>query len=221
MIGSFSRRAWMRAALALAVVAAGLLPVPAVAQQAPGTTAGTTPGARATVARLNEAILSLMREGAGREPARARLQRFLPVMLDTFDLEAALRVAAAPYFDQSAEPEKRQALDAFARRSAAQYVDRFDSYDGQRLEIVGERPAPRGMLLVDTDLVRAGKAPVRLSYLLRPEGDRWRILDVLAKGTVSQLATQRSEFQNTLRGGGLAALTRDLNSNADRILGGA
>lgn len=206
----------MRAALALAVLAAGLLPVPAVAQQA-----GSTPGARATVARLNEAILSLMREAAGREPARARLQRFLPVMLDTFDLEAALRVAAAPYFDQSAEPEKRQALDAFARRSAAQYVDRFDSYDGQRLEIVGERPAPRGMLLVDTDLVRAGKTPVRLSYLLRPEGDRWRILDVLAKGTVSQLATQRSEFQNTLRGGGLAALTRDLNSNADRILGGA
>lgn len=206
----------MRAALALAVLAAGLLPVPAVAQQA-----GTTPGARATVARLNDAILSLMREAAGREPARMRLQRFLPVMLDTFDLEAALRVAAAPYFDQSAEPEKRQALDAFARRSAAQYVDRFDSYDGQRLEIVGERPAPRGMLLVDTDLVRAGKTPVRLSYLLRPEGDRWRILDVLAKGTVSQLATQRSEFQNTLRGGGLAALTRDLNSNADRILGGA
>ncbi|AWJ91779.1 hopanoid biosynthesis protein HpnM (plasmid) [Azospirillum baldaniorum] len=206
----------MRAALALAVLAAGLLPVPAVAQQA-----GTTPGARATVARLNDAILSLMREAAGREPARVRLQRFLPVMLDTFDLEAALRVAAAPYFDQSAEPEKRQALDAFARRSAAQYVDRFDSYDGQRLEIVGERPAPRGMLLVDTDLVRAGKTPVRLSYLLRPEGDRWRILDVLAKGTVSQLATQRSEFQNTLRGGGLAALTRDLNSNADRILGGA
>ncbi|NUB09889.1 hopanoid biosynthesis protein HpnM [Azospirillum sp. Vi22] len=216
MTGSFSRRTWMRAALALAVLAAGLLPVPAVAQQA-----GTTPGARATVARLNDAILSLMREAAGREPARVRLQRFLPVMLDTFDLEAALRVAAAPYFDQSAEPEKRQALDAFARRSAAQYVDRFDSYDGQRLEIVGERPAPRGMLLVDTDLVRAGKTPVRLSYLLRPEGDRWRILDVLAKGTVSQLATQRSEFQNTLRGGGLAALTRDLNSNADRILGGA
>ncbi len=208
----------MRAALALAVLLAGLLPVPAVAQQP---TTGATPGARATVARLNDAILALMRGAAGREPARERLQRFLPVMLDTFDLEAALRVAAAPYFDRAAEPEKQQALDAFARRSAAQYVDRFDSYDGQRIEITGERPAPRGMLLVDTDLVRAGKAPVRLSYLLRPEGDRWRILDVLAKGTVSQLATQRSEFQSTLRGGGLAALTRDLNSNADRILGGA
>ncbi|WP_286192145.1 ABC transporter substrate-binding protein [Roseomonas genomospecies 6] len=216
MTGSSSRRSWMRAALALAVLMAGLLPVPAVAQEA-----GNTPGARATVARLNDAILSLMRSAAGHEPAQARLQRFLPVMLDTFDLEAALRVAAAPHFDRASEPEKRQALDAFARRSAAQYVDRFDSYNGQRIEIVGERPAPRGMLLVDTDLQRAGKAPVRLSYLLRQEGDRWRILDVLAKGTVSQLATQRSEFQNTLRGGGLTALTRDLNSNADRILGGA
>ncbi|NUB17590.1 hopanoid biosynthesis protein HpnM, partial [Azospirillum brasilense] len=126
-----------------------------------------------------------------------------------------------PYSRQAGGPENRQALAAFGGRSAVRYGDRFDSYDGQRPGVVGERPAPRGMLLVDTDLVRAGKTPVRLSYLLRPEGDRWRILDVLAKGTVSQLATQRSEFQNTLRGGGLAALTRDLNSNADRILGGA
>lgn len=206
-----ARRTWMRIALALAVVAAGLMPVPALAQPA---------GASGTVARLNEAIMALM-QNPTKENRRARLQRFLPVMQETFDLEAALRVAAAPYFDKSDEAERRRTLDAFTRRSAAQYVDRFDSYDGQRIEIVGERPAQRGMVLVDTNLMRRTKDPVRLTYLLRQEGGQWRILDVLAKGTVSQLATQRSEFQTALRSGGLPALTRDLNANADKLLGGA
>ena len=77
------------------------------------------------------------------------------------------------------------------------------------------------MVLVDTNLMRRTKDPVRLTYLLRQEGGQWRILDVLAKGTVSQLATQRSEFQTALRNGGLPALTRDLNANADKLLGGA
>lgn len=207
----FDRRTWLRLALALAVMAAGLMPVPALSQPA---------GASGTVARLNEAILALM-QNPTKENRRARLQRFLPVMQETFDLEAALRVAAAPYFDKSDEAERRQTLDAFIRRSAAQYVDRFDSYDGQRIEIVGERPAQRGMVLVDTNLMRRTKDPVRLTYLLRQEAGQWRILDVLAKGTVSQLATQRSEFQTSLRNGGLPALTRDLNANADKLLGGA
>jgi len=213
---ALSRRFWMRLALAAVVVLAGLMPVPALAQ-----TSGVQPsGASGTVARLNEAILALM-QSAGKDTPRARFQRFLPVMQEIFDLEAILRVAAAPHYEQGEEAERRQVLDAFARRSAAQYVDRFDSYDGQRIEIVGERPAQRGMVLVDTDLLRPGKEPVRLTYLLRPEGGQWRILDVLAKGRVSQLATQRSEFQSSLRSGGLPALTRDLNANTDRLLGGA
>lgn len=192
----------------------------AFAQSPAARTESRTADATAPVARLNEALLDLMRRG-GREPKRARMNGFLPVLEELFDLETALRIAAAPYFDGAGEAERRQALDAFARRSAAQYVDRFDSYSGQTLAIEGERPGPRGMTLVDTSLVRPGKAPVRLTYVLREEGGRWRILDVLAKGTVSQLAAQRSEFQTALRKGGLAELTRDLNSNADRLLGGA
>ncbi|WP_448205641.1 ABC transporter substrate-binding protein [Azospirillum sp. sgz302134] len=191
----------------------------ALAQPGPSAPEAVQAGASAPVARLNEALLDLMKRGA-RESKRARLERFLPVMQDVFDLDAALRIASAPYFERADGDEQRRALDAFARRGAAQYVDRFDRYDGQTITIDGERPGPRGTTLVDTTLARPEKAPVRLTYVLRPEGGRWKILDVLAKGTVSQLAAQRSEFQTSLRNEGLAGLTRDLNANADRLLGG-
>ncbi|WP_448191542.1 ABC transporter substrate-binding protein [Azospirillum sp. sgz301742] len=174
--------------------------------------------ATAPVTRLNQALLDLMKS-AGREPTRTRLQRFLPVMQETFDLEAALRVVAAPYFDGAGEAERRQALDAFTRRSAAQYVERFDNYEGQTIDLVGERPGPRGTTLVDTTLKKPGKDPVRLTYVMRQVGNGWKILDVLAKGTISQVATQRADFQTSLRSGGLQGLTRDLNANAEQLLG--
>ncbi len=171
----------------------------------------------APITRLNQALLDLMKSG-GREPARSRLQRFLPLMQEIFDLDTALRVVAAPYFDKATEAEQHQALDAFTRRSAAQYVDRFNSYEGQTIDIVGERPGTRGTMLVDTDLKKPGKSPVRLTYVLRQEGSGWKILDVLAKGTISQIASQRADFQSSLRTSGLPGLTRDLNTNAEQLL---
>lgn len=217
MAGAANRTCCVAALLLLSVIVLASGAPPTAAAQSPP--ASGLSGAAAPVARLNETLLDLMRRG-GREPKRARLQRILPVMQDVFDLETALRVAAAPYFERAGETERRQALDAFTRRSAAQYVDRFDSYSGQTLTVDGERAGPRGTTLVDTTLSRLGKEPVRLTYVLRQEGGTWKILDVLAKGTVSQLAAQRSEFQTILRTGGLAELTRDLNTNADRLLGG-
>jgi len=217
MMGAGFRKSRLAGLMVLALAALWSGAPPGARAQSPP---AAETGASAPVARLNSALLDLMRS-AGREPARVRLQRFLPVMQSAFDLETALRVAAAPYYDRADEAMRRQVLDAFVRRSAAQYVDRFHSYDGQTIDIVGERPGPRNTTLVDTNLTKPGSAPVRLTYVLRSEGGTWRILDVLAKGTVSQVAAQRSEFQTILQSGGLAALTRDLNSNADRLLGGA
>lgn len=205
------------AALLLLAITAVPVNRPAAAQAQsppPEETAATAP-----VVRLNQALLELMHSGA-RESARARLQRFMPTMQESFDLEAALRVAAAPYFDRANEAEQQQALAAFSRRSAAQYVDRFDSFEGQSIDITGQRDGPRGTMLVDTHLKRQGKEPVRLTYVLRPQGRNWKIFDVLAKGTISQVATQRSEFQAILSSRGLAGLTHDLNAAADRLLGG-
>ncbi len=206
-----------RLAALLLVMLALAHPAAALAQSPPP---ATEAGAAAPVARLNRALLDLMRSGA-REPPRARLQRLLPVMQESFDLEAALRVAATPYFERASDAERRQALDAFSRRSAAQYVERFDSYDGQTIDIVGQREGPRGTTLVDTNIIKPGKEFVRLTYVLRPQGQSWKILDVLAKGTISQVATQRSEFQSILRNEGLPGLTRSLNAIADRLIGGA
>jgi phospholipid transport system substrate-binding protein len=184
---------------------------PAAAQQQAGDPA-------APVARLNEAIIDLMKAAEAKTPIRTRLDQFLPALRQTFDLETTLRVAAAPYFDRAQEAERQALLDAFARRSAAQYVDRFTGYKGETIEIAGQRPGPRNTVLVDTRINRRNDEPVLLSYVLRQREGRWGIVDVLLDGNVSQLAVQRSDYANTLRTGGLPALTRELQAYADRVV---
>jgi phospholipid transport system substrate-binding protein len=57
-----------------------------------------------------------------------------------------------------------------------------------------------------------------LNYLMRGSGDTWKIVDVYLAGTISELATQRSEFSAILKSGGAAALIESLHQQIDKLL---
>jgi len=183
----------------------------------PGPAAAQSPTDR--VDALNQGILSLMRAAEQKIPPRTRLQQFEPVVRQSYDLETSLRIAASPDYDRAPPDQRSALLEAFARRSAAQYVQRFDGYSGESFETVGERPGPRGTTLVETRLIRPTGKPVTLTYVLRQRDGKWGIVDVLLDGNISQLAVQRSDYANTLRNGGIPALTKELNSYADGVAG--
>jgi phospholipid transport system substrate-binding protein len=168
---------------------------------------------------LNQGILALMKSAEQKVPARSRLEQFEPVVRENYDLETSLRVAA-PDYDHAPPDHQNALLEAFARRSAAQYVQRFTGYSGENFETVGGRPGPRGTTLVETRLIRPTDKPVTLTYVLRQRDGKWGIVDVLLDGNISQLAVQRSDYANALRNGGVPALTKELNSYADGVAAG-
>ena len=172
------------------------------------------------VQSLNQGIIALMKAAEQKVPASTRLQQFEPVVWENYDLETSLRVAASPDYDRAPPNQQKSLLDAFGRRSAAQYVQRFSGYNGESFEIVGERSGPRGTTLVETRLLRPNDKPVTLTYVLRQRDGKWGIADVLLDGSISQLAVQRSDYANALRNGGIAALTKELNSYADGVAAG-
>jgi phospholipid transport system substrate-binding protein len=168
---------------------------------------------------LNQGILALMKSAEQKVPARMRLEQFGPVVRENYDLETSLRVAA-PDYDRAPTDQQKALLEAFARRSAAQYVQRFTGHSGESFEIVGDRPGPRGTTLVETRLIRPTDNPVTLTYVLRQRDGEWGIVDVLLDGNISQLAVQRSDYANALRNGGVPALTKELNTYADGVAAG-
>jgi len=88
--------------------------------------------------------------------------------------------------------------------------------NGEAITVDGKPNVRAGDALVRTTLSRKGKEPVVISYRMRQSGGRWRIVDVLFNGSVSQLATRRADYAAIITRGGAKALIAHLGAAADK-----
>jgi phospholipid transport system substrate-binding protein len=168
-----------------------------------------------TIRGFYATLLTTMKQG----PALGESGRYAalaPVVPQVFDVPFMARLAVGPDWG-SLTPSQQQAVTvAFGRYVAATYADRFDSYSGEDLQVDGEEPFAGGYV-VRTRIVKPTGDPVTINYLMRDEAGTWQIADVYLDGTISQLATQRSEFQSILRRKGVAGLIEALNKKVDLL----
>jgi phospholipid transport system substrate-binding protein len=128
------------------------------------------------------------------------------------------RIAVGPDWT-SIPPEQQTALlDSFARMTIATYANRFDGYSGQSFEVDPEVLSRNNGRIVRTRIVRPKEEPVALNYLMRGTGDAWKVVDIYLSGTISELATQRSEFGAIIKSGGPAALIESLHQQIDKLM---
>ena len=74
---------------------------------------------------------------------------------------------------------------------------------------------------MQTRIVKSNGEPVGINYLMRRNGEEWLVSDVYLDGTISELATHRSEFASILRDRGVTGLMIALNKKADLLSGAA
>jgi phospholipid transport system substrate-binding protein len=161
------------------------------------------------VERLNAALLAVMRNAAdlGYE---GRYQELKPVIQESYDFPFMIRVAVGPAWRELEKDQRERITELFTDMSIATYAARFDGYDGERFEILGDEPAPRDTVLVHSRIVLSEEEPVELSYLLKEFDGNWRIIDVLLDSRYSELARQRAEFAAVSRSGGVPDLVATL-----------
>jgi len=136
-----------------------------------------------------------------------RKAKLAPVIDGAFALGLMTRLTVGPQWQNLAPEDQKQLVDAFSKFSIATYANRFDDYSGEQFEVdPTTTPVANGDVIVHSRLVKSDSDPVALDYLMRDEGSGWRVIDVYLSGTVSELATRRSEFSSVLRRGGVAAL---------------
>ena len=56
---------------------------------------------------------------------------------------------------------------------------------------------------------------------MRRQGSAWKAVDVLADGSISRVAVQRSDFRRLVSRGGAQALIESLNQKTNDLSGGA
>ena len=196
----------LRLALAIALASAAL---------APSAYAATDPAA-AKVDALDASLIDAMKAGKA-AGAQGRFKLISPVVEQTFDLPAMLRVAVGPDWTKIAPDDQAALTAAYKRFATANYAKNFDGYNGQKFTLmpdVLERGADK---IVSTQLTGGG-ADVSLKYRLRDTGAGWKVIDVFYNGAISQVTTQRSDFASTLSSGGAKALVAKLNAQSDKLL---
>jgi phospholipid transport system substrate-binding protein len=163
----------------------------------------------AVVERLHAGLLEVMQSAADLD-YQGRYRQLEPILQGSYDFPFMTRIAVGATWGDLDEEQRARLTELFTEMSIANYAARFDGYDGERFEILGEAPAPRGNILVETRIVPANDESVALNYVLKEFDDRWRIIDVLFESKFSELARQRSEFAAVLRGGGPSDLVATL-----------
>ncbi|MFZ6762085.1 ABC transporter substrate-binding protein [Pseudoroseomonas sp. WGS1072] len=206
------RRGLLAAApgLALALALAPPLARPALAQ-------GGSPAA--VVERYHAALLEVMRQ-ADRLGPRGRQARLKPAMEAAFDLPAMTRIAIGPGWSRMTPAQQAALTEAFSDWSVATYASRFNGWSGESFSVLGESALRNGDRMLRTRIDRPREAPVELGYLMRESGGGWRIVDVYLTGSISELASRRSEFGALLAEGGPDRLAAELRARTARMLGG-
>lgn len=161
------------------------------------------------VERLHAGLLEVMQAGDDLD-YDARYRQLEPIVRGSYDFPFMTRIAVGPTWGELDEAQRARLTELFAEMSIANYAARFDDFNGERFEMLGEEPAPRNNVLVESRIVPSADDPVALNYVVKEFDDGWRIIDVLLESKFSELARQRSEFAAVLRGGGPSELVATL-----------
>jgi phospholipid transport system substrate-binding protein len=191
----------------------GILPVGVALAALPISASRAATPAVDTIKSFYDTLLSVMQQ-AKALGLKGRYEKLDPAIHRAFNLPLMTRLSVGPDWQKLSPEEQKSLTAAFSDLSVSTYAARFDGYSGEHFD-VDPNPAPTsGGVIVDTKLVQSNGEPVQLNYLMRDGDAGWQILDVFLKGTVSELATRRSEFSTVLRRDGAQALVQLIQTRA-------
>jgi phospholipid transport system substrate-binding protein len=146
-----------------------------------------------------------------------RYKKLAPVIQASFNLPLMARTAVGSSWTEASETQRKDIVAAFSNFSISTYANRFASYDGEEFVVTGEKVSSKDVV-VETTLKPKGGNAVTLNYLMRRDDKgAYRIVDVYMNGTISELATRRSEFSSIARREGIPALVNSLQKKAKQL----
>jgi phospholipid transport system substrate-binding protein len=173
-------------------------------------------GAAAVPVRsLNDGLLAVMHQGKA-TPFAVRVSELTPIVEKSFDLAQILRNSIGPRFASIPAAKQADLLDAFTAFTVASYVANFDSFSGEKFEVLPETRKTGADVVVQTRIVPPSGDPTRLDYVVRND----KVVDILLDGSISRVAVQRSDFRSLIGSGDPAPLIAMLRTKTAGLAAG-
>lgn len=177
----------------LLVGALSLLPVSfaASAAQAETSQAASNGDARTFIEGLaEEAIQALTAKDVSRND---RIDRFTVLFSRSFDVDFIGKWVLGRHWRGASDTEKTEYLKLFKEYVVITYVERFDQYTGEQLQVVKAVVDGKDTLVTSQIHRPTGGDPIRVDWRVRAEADVYKIIDVYVEG-LSMSQTLRKDF---------------------------
>ncbi len=183
-----------------------LTPVIAASFPARGRAAEGATGPAAVIQHFYDDLLAVMKE-AKHLSFDERYQRLAPTVARTFELALMTRLSVGPEWPQLRPDQQQHLTEALTRYTVSVYASRFDDFNGERFEVDAAAPPGPNGVVVPSRLIKSNGEKVPLNYLMRQgAGGLWQAIDIYLSGTISELASRRSEFVAVLHQSGADGL---------------
>lgn len=194
---------WLPALFIAALVAAGLPPGPARADE-------FSDGAKKFIEILTSDAISMLTVENISKTERA--DRFRRLMNKNFAIKGIAKFVLGRHWRKTTEAEKKEYLRLFEDLLVVTYADRFARYSGEKLMVNNSEVRGKGDALVHTIMIRVdGAKPLKVAWRVRGKVGIYKIVDIMVEG-ISMVVTQKSEFASFIKknDGSMEALLSEL-----------
>jgi phospholipid transport system substrate-binding protein len=149
---------------------------------------------------------------------RQRFDALRPAIGASFDLPSMAQTCYGSGWDALSEAQRAEWEQAFGDYVAASYAARFDGFNGKGFERDAKTSSRGGETVVSSRVILAEGAPVPIDYVMRQTARGWRIGDILANGSISELAQWRRALRGLAAGGDFSSAVAGLRRRGDAFL---
>lgn len=197
---TFSRRALLSTAAALALVAA----MPRLAAAAAGAEA-----ARAFITQLGKETVDALQRS---DPAPQKAAKMEDILRRGFDFETIGKFVLGRYWTSASPQQREEFLKVFTDFVSKSYSKRLaEEASVNGFNITNMRDLGEGDFLVQTAITRPSGPALNYEWRVREGSNGIKIVDVIVEG-VSLLVTQRSDFTSVAGQNGIDGLIATLRN---------
>jgi len=202
------RSPWLSVAPWLSIVLATLGTFAASARSA---AAADSP--KEVVRKLSDAVIAVLQEKD--LSADAKREKIRGIVIGYVDFQTMSRLILARNWNGLDDAKKSEFVEQFKQNLSVTYGKNVETYNNEKVQIIGDRDEGRGDWTVQTKILRPqGGADILVDYRLRQENGEWKVIDLVIE-RVSLVSNYRSQFQEVMANGGidhLLQLLREKNA---------
>jgi len=152
-----------------------------------------------TISKLHQGLKKISGQNVGIYNTTKKL------ITETYNTEKMLKMIIGDSWKNLNKEIKKEIINVFEEYIAKNYIKRFSKIKNLQFSSLEEKKIGN-YKTVKSNLILNNDEKISISYLLSPKRQEWKIFDVLLAGSVSEIATKKSEFKSFIVDGNINPL---------------